>query len=174
MFIGQRLSTDYCAVHAVGMFLSLKGLPHSRAQVHRLFGTRRAGWTPPDEAGVAEALRQILGPDAVRHRRVRIGSAAAKACILQQTCARGPVLVSALCRLVADEKIRCRHAFLAIDVDEREARLLDSLGPHPPKGQSWNARLVFNGESRTVLETIGTCWKLDLSGPISFFTAATS
>ena len=53
------------------MWLSLMGRAMTLAESHRAFGTRGAGWVPPDEATVLAVLRRMLRGQAV-HGTTRV------------------------------------------------------------------------------------------------------
>ena len=169
MFLGQRLSTDYCAVCAVGMLLTLFGRPHRRADAHRLFGTRRLGWQPPDERAVLDRLVEMFGRDQVRCRSRRFRTVERLADGLAAAREDRPILVAAHCRLQPDA-IVARHAFLATAIENNEIRLLDSLAARPKGQRLWNVRLRACDDGWPGAWPVhGARWSLDLTRPLTLF-----
>ncbi len=167
-FLGQKLSSDYCAVYAAAMWLSLMGCATTRAESHLAFGTGRSGWAPPDEAAVTEVLRRRLGEHAVRRTTHRYSSSAALVAAGRRRLADSSALiVAATCRL-RGTRVAARHAFLITGVEKTSLRILDSLGPAPMSGHLANALISDTGARQRFLPAAGTCWDVDLAGPIAF------
>jgi hypothetical protein len=169
LFLRQRLSSDYCAVYAAAMWVSIIDRPVSRAQSHAAFGTRRPGWHPPDEPTVAKVLSGLLNGRDVRldARRYPNSSAMVGAC--KGRLARSTaLLVAATCRL-RSERVTAKHAFVVTGSQGAALQVLDSLGSHP--GSQFSNALIpaSSKKGRRFAEVIGARWDIDLVHPIVFF-----
>ena len=167
-FLSQKLSSDYCAIYAAAMWLSLMGRATTGAESHVAFGTRRAGWVPPDEATVVEVLRRMLGGEHVRAAARRYSGAAELVAAGRRRLRRSnALLVAATCRL-RHARVSARHAFLITGYNNDLLRVLDSLGRPPVSAQPTNASISGAGARQRFLPAAGACWDVDLADPVAF------
>jgi hypothetical protein len=167
-FLRQRLSSDYCAVYAVAMWLSFMGRPTTRAESHLAFGTRRRGWVPPDEAAVAAVLHRLLDGMPVSTVTRQYSSAAAfVAASKRRLKLSRALLVAATCRLRA-ERVTARHAFVVTGCGRGSLRILDTLGPAPSLSPEANASVDASTANKRYVPVAGARWDLDLSRPVVF------
>lgn len=161
-FIRQSIRSDYCAVYATAMFLSLLGCPTSRKQALRMFGARRGmTWPGASQADILTVIRQRLPGFSARWRR-SAGSSSGLLRAFERAAGRGlPALVAAQCRH-RSSGVECGHAFLLTGSSGGRLLLLDPLCRPPAEGEQHNANLrVDHLKDEQVLWTIEhSAWDL--------------
>jgi hypothetical protein len=167
VFIGQSLHSDYCAVYATAMALSLVGHPTGRRQAMALFGAR-PGWPGASHAQISTALRRRMGRFDGRWRHVLGGDAQAAAARLRRCAAQaGAILVTAYCRHRTLDLV-CGHAFVLTGRDRDGVWILDPLAGPPGDGARCNAQIPLDQSvGDRMLRVRGSAWDVCLDRPMS-------
>jgi hypothetical protein len=167
-FLGQRVSSDFCAVYSGAMLISLYGVATSRCDAHSLFGTRRRSWHPPSEFDLARVVGRAIGDDDLRPQTRLFDTAQALGTSLRRLLQRRPaVLIVAHCALTATPA-RARHAFLATHVTGEHIHVVDPLSAAPVGQAFGNARIsLAHAMGQRWLEVEKAPWRLDMRRPLS-------
>lgn len=138
-FIRQSIRSDYCAVYATAMYLTLLGCETDRRQALLLFGAKRGTpWPGASHSDMLAVIRCCL-PDYNGNWRKIPRSASAIRRTFQGIAARGsPALITAYCRH-RTSGVECGHAFLVTGFQDGRFLLLDPLGLPPLVGDLHNA-----------------------------------
>lgn len=159
-FLQQHLRSDYCAVYATGMALSLAGRFTDRRSVRALFGVRSGEWTGANHATISKAVRTALGVGVERWRHSRSRSAAGTWSFLRSCAERSrPVIATAYCRHRKLE-LECGHTFVLVAADDDSVLALDPLGRHPTRGLLYNVQINRPGRGDLLLRVCGSSWDL--------------
>lgn len=170
LFLRQSLRSDYCAVYASGMLLSLLGVATDRRQARQLFGVRPGHWRGSTHRQIRQVLCDRVPGVAFHWRHSRRGRDGV--CDLLRTAAAAgqPALVTAYCRHPRLQA-SCGHAFLLTGARMDTVLLLDPLGRPPAAGERFNACLDAapraGAADAALLEVDGVAWSIDSSRRVS-------
>jgi hypothetical protein len=159
MFIGQSLRSDYCAVYATGMALSLAGYPTDRRRAMALFGAS-PGWSGASHQAIAEAIKRATRSSVPAWQHSPKSGGALTQWMRDQLAgaAGAPLVITAWCRHRL-HRVTCGHAFVATGIEENSLLLLDPLGPRPADRSNFNARISASTSARWLHPT-GTSWDI--------------
>lgn len=161
-FIRQSIRSDYCAVYATAMYLSLLGCQTDRRQALHLFGAKRgAPWRGATHIDMLAVIRRCLPDYNARWLRTARSSSAVRRSF-QAIAARGsPALVTAYCRH-RSSGVECGHAFLVTGFQEDRFLLLDPLGRPPSKADQYNTSTVAKSarDGLDLWPVEGSAWDL--------------
>ena len=170
VFLKQRLSSDYCAVYAAGMTLSLCGRPTDRRSAHRLFKVGTPSWRVPNHDEVCLALEIALpGATVALDSRRCADGLEVREWLASKLRRRRAVMVTARCELV-EPRVTALHAFVVVRASENRIGLLDPLGSAPRPGDDCNAWIdAVPSAPRRYLAVRGAPHRIDISAPLSVF-----
>jgi hypothetical protein len=166
VFLAQSIYSDYCAVYATAMALSLAGVPTTRRRALSLFNAK-TGWQGATHAQISEVLRNQLPCLRSRWRHWQFATPVEAALQLRRVSADSSLtLVTGYCRLRKYDVV-CGHAFVVTGYRDGCVLILDSLGKRPSEGEQFNARISVNQEQAKLLVVDGSMWDICLAQPIS-------
>jgi hypothetical protein len=167
LFIRQDIRSDYCAVYATGMCLSLAGMPTSRKDARELFGAR-AHWPGASHSQIRLAVQRRHPDFNGRWRHLKASSGREVYRALELAVGAGsPVLVTAYCRHRA-LRITCGHAFVATQLTGAGIGVLDSLSGKPGGRACHNAIIVDGNVTSRWVRVVGAPWDISVLHPVSF------
>lgn len=167
MFIRQSIRSDYCAVYATGMALSLAGFETSRQRALSLFRAGR-GWQGAAHTDIDAAINRATGREGLAWCST-FGALDGRNTLLwlgrQAKLAGGPIIVTASCRLVRHNVV-CGHAFLVVGCEEGRLQLLDPLTREPKAGERHNLEMTDAGCSDLTVRAVGCLWEMLTKQPV--------
>ena len=171
LFLRQSVHSDYCAVYAGGMLLSILGQHTDRADAVRLFGADCYNWQKPDHSKIRRVLMKTLPNTRMRWLHYECGDFTALAKTARRLLGgKTAVLTTGRC-IYGLRNVAAEHAFLITAVEDESIYVLDSLGRSPQSGQVSNASFDrADGKDSRLLKVRGSFWSLDLRGRISFLS----
>lgn len=167
MFLGQSLRSDYCAIYATAMALTLAGHPTNRRQAFKLFKAG-PGWSGASHAEISSVLRRRMRSFRRRWRHSLCDNPVSAAATLYAAAVGDePLLVTAYCRHRSLDLV-CGHAFLVVGCDDGGLWLLDSLSRRPTDGAKTNARILLEQSlDGSLLRIDGSPWDVCVDKPFS-------
>jgi hypothetical protein len=142
-FLRQSIRTNYCGVYAVGMLLSLSGVPTTRRLARRLFRLHRLS-----EAYRGTSLREMSAVLSMcfrsadlrwtHHRNCSYPSVAHE--IDRATCGGASPTVAVFDAVRG--RMRVRHAVVVLSANVRGISVLDPLGRRPSRAGAPNCALI--------------------------------
>lgn len=173
LFLRQSLRSDYCAVYASGMLLSLLGVVTDRQRARQLFGVRPGGWRGSSHRQIRQVLCDGVPGAAFHWRHSRPGREGICALLRTAAAAGPPALVTAYCRHPRLE-VSCGHAFLLTGARAGTLLLLDPLGRPPAAGERFNACLDTAARADPDLLAVdGVAWSIDAARRVSVLLMST-
>jgi hypothetical protein len=173
MFLKQSLYSDYCAVYATGMALSLAGYPTSKKEALKLFNAK-SGWQGASHSDISRAVCHAAGCSELEWCHFSSDQGELLQWLGRQCCSNSNsvLLVTAYCRLRA-QNITCGHVFVLVGADERGLLALDPLSRRPRNDTHYNVILSSSDQS-DLLAAGGAPWDLCTDQELSFLVLAKS
>lgn len=168
VFLKQSISSDYCAVYATGMLLSLMGVATTKTEAMRLFGVHPQTWTGSTQRQIHDVVSSAIPSVNAHWRRKRPQTSTSFVDMARRSMSAGaPCLVTARCKH-RRLGLTCGHVFLITGADRNEVRILDPLGPKPPNGTKFNA-VVLRGSDAVgcLVRPQMLAWEIDLKTSLS-------
>jgi hypothetical protein len=159
-FLRQHLRSDYCAVYATGMAMSLAGRATDRASARALFEVRGGQWSGANHAMISGAIRKALGASTGRWRHSRACTAVGLWKFLRSSSGRAyPIIATAYCRH-RKLGLECGHAFVLVAADDDRVLAVDPLSCRPAQGLVHNIQIDRPSRGDLLLRVRGSSWDL--------------
>lgn len=163
-FIAQSIRSDYCAVYACSMLLTLLGVDAGKQSCMRSFGIRRNGchFNGVTYSEISRVLQQSLPFVQFGWKFRSHSSFNGIVGLLQSHFSRIGVPTLVVFGAVHERMgVRCRHAAVAISTGRYGIRLLDSLGRMPKDRVKWNVTILSKGNKQGLHLVKGARYLLD-------------
>jgi hypothetical protein len=167
-FIRQNIRSDYCAVYATAMFLSLAGHPISRSKALELFAVRSRTWVGATHDEMCAAIAKINPSLALGWSCTQPTTTRGFFRVAKDSWRGYPTLVTAHC-VHSRYGVSDWHAFVLVAVSTDTVAILDPLSRPPSAGCISNAevRIACEHPSRR-LHVTGAGWEIDLNHAVWF------
>ena len=168
LFLRQSLRSDYCAIYATAMALSLLDSPVGRRAALRMFRAAPGEWYGASHMLISKVVQDRLGRPSPSWHSVPASSSKRICDALARAVKSGrPSIVTAYC-IHRRLQLRCGHAFVLMDRTSSAFRFMDPLSPAPSHGAKHNATLNACRQGHEgKLRIDGAPWDLVISQTVS-------
>lgn len=174
-FLGQSILSDYCAVYATGMLLSIAGRRTDRRDARRLFGARSGTWEGASHADIRAVLVSQLPGLTSRWVHVRAPDLLTVCGAFGRALERGAAALATAHCTHRRHRITCGHAFLITGITGQTIEVLDPLCHEPERGSQYNARISLAAQdTQTCIHVEHSPWDISLKSPVSLITVPVS